>query len=187
SSRIADWRTPSGSLPNLRSDSFIALALLIVLFSAAASASVTPNYRLYTSVLGGGWSNAGNYFPHDEFYDGATKAAVASVADQARPGALVLTETPGLYSYYAQLIGRQDLIFMSLSDPTAVARVQPGDMVVYARGRRYFSNERVTAILVQYGLTPTVVNLGPIPAARVYLLNEVTAREIASVANMVGR
>lgn len=180
STRIAARHTNGPDRRKFGTDVFVALALITAIFSAAASASVTPNFRLYTSVVGGGWANAGDYFPHDEFYDGATKAIVSVVNEQAHPGALVLTETPGLYAYYSRLIGRDDLTFMSLSDPAAISRVKAGDIVVFARGRRYFSNERVTSIFVQYGLTSKVVNLGPVPAARVYLLNDPVAREIAS-------
>jgi hypothetical protein len=159
---------------------FASLAFVVLIFSAVASASVSPNFRLYTNALGGGWNRSGDYFPHDEFYDGATRDVVAIIAQKAAPGALVLTETPGLYAYYLRLAGRTDVEFASLSDPVSVARVRTGDLIVIARGRRYFSNERVTAILDRSGIAAVPINLGPVTAVRLFQLNDVTAKEIAS-------
>lgn len=156
---------------------FGALALA---FCLIASATATPVFRLYTNEIGGGWNRAGSYFPHDEFYDGATKETVASIIKHARPGTLTLTETPGLYTYYSRLLGRQDLRFLSLSDPAAVAQVRGSDFVVIARGRRYFSNERVAAILDRSGVEKAEIFLGPVPAVKIFRLDDNTAREIAT-------
>jgi 4-amino-4-deoxy-L-arabinose transferase-like glycosyltransferase len=163
----------------LRAPVYATIAAVVLIFSTYASASVAPHYRLYTSVLGGGWARAGDYFPHDEFYDGATRDVAAVIVQQARPGALVLTETPGLVGYYVQLQGRTDLRFASLSDAAAVAEAKAGDVITIARGRRYFSNERVSGILAGSGIVPVQVNLGPVPAVKVYVLDQAKAAEIA--------
>jgi hypothetical protein len=159
---------------------YVGWAAVALCFCVIASASATPIFRLYTNVIGGGWSQAGSYFPHDEFYDGATRDAVSIIVKGAPPGKLTLTETPGLYAYYAKVLGREDLRFSSLSDPAAVAQVKSGDYVAIARGRSYFSNARVRAILKQPGADMVEVYLGPVPAVRIYRLTESSAIEIAS-------
>ena len=156
------------------------LTAIVLCFSVVASASATPNFRLFTNVLGGGWQRAGSYFPHDEFYDGATRDVVAVIVKTAPLGKLTLTETPGLYTYYAKILGREDLKFLSLSDPAAVAQVRSGDYIVIARGRRYFSNEQVAAVLNHSNAEMVELYLGPVPAVRVYRLTENSAIEIAS-------
>jgi hypothetical protein len=44
--------------------------------------------------------------------------------------------------------------------------------VIIARGRRYFSNERVVAALEQSSTPAFRVSLGDVPAAAVYLLDK---------------
>lgn len=158
---------------------FGGLAALTLLFCVIGSAIATPFFRLTTNAIGGGWSHAGDYFPHDEFYDGASRDAVEVIAKNAPPGALTLTETPGLYAYYAKLLGRGDLKFLTLSDPTALAHVRGDSYIAFARGRRYYSNERVTAILTRSGPPVTEVFLGSVPAVKIFRLDDNTAREIA--------
>ncbi len=46
--------------------------------SAYAAAGSLPYYRLYTNALGGGAARAGDYFPHDEFYDAAVRDTAAA-------------------------------------------------------------------------------------------------------------
>jgi hypothetical protein len=121
-------------------------ALQLVLFAGFVTLPVldslawAPHYRLFTNSLGGGAAMAGKNFPHDEFYDGSTRDVLLSISADARPGAMVACETPGLFAYYADRIGRTDLTFISLSDKTKVIGLQDGDFVVLTQGRRYFSN-----------------------------------------------
>ncbi|HYY55863.1 MAG TPA: glycosyltransferase family 39 protein, partial [Pyrinomonadaceae bacterium] len=121
-----------------------ALAVIVIASSLLASASAAPHYRLYTNALGGGQERAGTFFPHDEFYDASMREAVSEVARRAQPGARVASETPSLVAYYAQLAGRSDLAPVSLSDKTAVSGLTEGDVIILARGRRYFSNDALT-------------------------------------------
>jgi hypothetical protein len=149
-----------------------AVALLFVLFSAYAATSVAPHYRLYTNALGGGAAAAGSYFPHDEFYDSATRETVAAFAAVAPPRARVASETPELVAHYAREAGRPDLVHVSLSDPAAIADFGAGDVVLVARGRRYFSNDAITRGLPARLRPLAEVNLGRVPAAQVFLLDE---------------
>jgi hypothetical protein len=157
------------------------LMALALAFPALASASVTPHYRLYTNVLGGGWERAGSYFPHDEFYDASVREAVTEVATHARPAAHVASETPGLVTYYARLAGRSDLVSVSLSDRTALSRLAPGDLIVVARGRRYFSNDALIKRLEASSAPLASVSLGGVPSVRIYALDEASLAAVSGV------
>jgi hypothetical protein len=148
-----------------------ALALVVLASSAYASLSASPHYRLYTSALGGGWERAGDYFPHDEFYDASTREIMEEVARLAAPGARVASETPELTAYYARLAGREDLRELSLSDRAAVREMREGDVIVVARGRRYFSNDELTASLRRTSKPKATVSLGRVPSAEIYVLD----------------
>jgi Dolichyl-phosphate-mannose-protein mannosyltransferase len=147
------------------------LALGVAASSAYASISSAPHYRLYTSALGGGPARAGTYFPHDEFYDATTREVAEELARIAAPGARVASETPELMAYYEQAAGRTDLRNLSLSDRAAVEGMGPGDVVVVARGRRYFSNDELTERLRRASKPAAEVSLGRVPAAQIYVLD----------------
>jgi hypothetical protein len=149
----------------------VALPLVVFALSAYASASAAPHYRLYTNVLGGGRESAGGYFPHDEFYDASTRETMAAVARLARPGARVASETPELTTHYARLAGRDDLQSVSLSNPSALAEFAEGDVVIVARGRRYFSNDALVSTLRTESLPAAEIALGGVPSVRVYVLD----------------
>jgi 4-amino-4-deoxy-L-arabinose transferase-like glycosyltransferase len=148
-----------------------AVALVVVAFSAFSAVTAAPHFRLYTNVLGGGHAAAGSYFPHDEFYDASTRETASAVSRLARPGATVASETPELFSYYARLAGRADLRSVSLSDREALGTLTEGDAVVVARGRRYFSNDRVVTRLGAEATPAARISLGDTPSARVYVLD----------------
>jgi hypothetical protein len=93
----------------------------------------------------------------------------------AATGARVASETPELSAYYARLAGREDLRELSLSDRAAVREMQPGDVVVVARGRRYFSNDELTAALRETSKPSATVSLGHVPSAEVYVLDAKSA------------
>jgi hypothetical protein len=157
------------------------VAVLALIFPAYASASVLPHYRLYTNLLGGGWERAGTYFPHDEFYDASVREAVADIGRSAPQGARVWSETPGLVSYYAQLAGRSDLLSLSLSDKGTWAQFSEGDLVIVARGRRYFSNDAVISQLQASGQPVASISLGGVPALRIYALDAASLAAVSSV------
>lgn len=147
-----------------------ALAALVVVCSLKVSVDSAPHFRLYTNALGGGVAKQGYYFSHDDFYDAGIREVMAEIARRARPGATVASETPGLASYYAQRAGRNDLVTVLLSDPNAVKQLSEGDFVIVARGRRYFSNEAITAALAASTEPVARVSVGNVPAVSIYQL-----------------
>jgi hypothetical protein len=158
-----------------------ALAASLLVASALASAESAPHYRLYMNALGGGPAHAGDYFPHDEFYDAQVRDTVDEIARRARPNARVASETPGLAAFYAQRAGRPDLTFVSLSDPPVLRELQPGDFLIVARGRRYFSNDALLNRLSQTAAPAFSVSLGQTKAADVYVVDDAILRAIADV------
>ncbi len=162
-----------------------ALALIMVVGSISALAKVAPHFRLYTNALGGGEAKMGFYFPHDEFYDSSVREVVNEIAKRAEPGAKVASETPGLAAYYAGQVNRADLIFVSISDPKALAQLQEGDFFVDARGRRYFSNEAIVSALKQAGPPAFTVSLGSVPSASIYLLDQKTQEVVAETSRQL--
>ncbi|HEX7176035.1 MAG TPA: glycosyltransferase family 39 protein [Pyrinomonadaceae bacterium] len=160
-----------GNSEDIRTYARAALAVVVVAFSAYASVSAAPFYRLYMTALGGGARAAGAYFPHDEFYDAALRDAAREVALLARPGAIVASETPELLNYYARLHGRDDLTSVSLSDREARDTLRAGDLAVVARGRRYFSNDALISDL-NVAEPAAVVSHGGVEAARIYVFDD---------------
>ena len=164
----------------LKSYAQLSVALAFIALSAVASLSYAPFYRLYTNELGGGRERAGSYFPHDEFYDGSVRDTAAAIARIARPHARVASETPGLLVHYAQLAGRHDLVSVSLSDQTALRDFTAGDLIVVARGRRYFSNDELVRALESVSQPVAQLLTGDVPATQLYVLDEASHRMIAA-------
>jgi hypothetical protein len=160
-----------------------ALVALVLASSLIASASAAPHYRLYTNVLGGGTERAGTYFPHDEFYDASMREAVGVIALDARQGARVASESPTLVAYYAQTFGRSDLVPVSLSDQNAVNQLSEGDVIIVARGRRYFSNDALTSKLQESATPAATLMLGSVPSVRIYVLDRAALAAISNVVN----
>jgi Dolichyl-phosphate-mannose-protein mannosyltransferase len=157
------------------------VAVLFIASSAYASASAMPHYRLYTNALGGGQERAGSYFPHDEFYDASMSEAARHIAAHARPGARVATEAPELFTHYAARAGRTDLVSISLSDRAALQKLTTGDIIVIARGRRYFSNDAIITKLEAAGQPVVNLSLGGVPSTRIFLLDEPALRAVSEV------
>jgi len=147
------------------------LAVIVIGSSVVNSSQAAPHFRLFTNLFGGGTARAGYYFPHDEFYDASMRDVIGEVARRARVGARVVSESPTLAAYYAQRAQRADLICVSLSDPDALKQLTPGDFVIIARGRRYFSNDAlINALYTQPPLLQ--FNLGPTPSATLYQVDQ---------------
>ncbi|MGI9107600.1 MAG: glycosyltransferase family 39 protein [Pyrinomonadaceae bacterium] len=159
------------------------VALCFIACSAYASAGAMPHYRLYTNALGGGPERAGSYFPHDEFYDASMREAAHYIAASARRGAGVASEAPILFTYYAQRAGRHDLVSVSLSDRAALQRLSAGDIVIVARGRRYFSNDALVTKLKTVSEPGGRLSLGVVPSLLIYTLDENSLQSIAGVIN----
>ena len=157
------------------------IAILLIAASAFASAGAMPHYRLYTNVLGGGQQRAGSYFPHDEFYDASMREAARYIAASARPGARVASEAPELFTHYAVLAGRNDIVSLSLSDRKAIPNLTAGDIIIAARGRRYFSNDALLTKVYATIQPVATLSLGGVPSTHIYLLDENARLAIAEV------
>lgn len=159
-----------------------AMASLLVIFSALASAGAMPHYRLFTNMAGGGAAKGGAYFTQDDLYDAEIKLVMQEIALRARPRAQVATETPTVCAFYAAQSKRPDLACVSLSDANSIRGLNDGDFVVAARGRHYFSNDAVWAELEKSSKPSFSVPFGQINAADVYILDQTLAERIRAVA-----
>lgn len=159
-----------------------ALAGVLVIFAALASASAVPHYRLFTNFIGGGAANAGAYFPQDDFYDAEIGEVVNEIARRAKPQAQVASESPTVCDHYAEKLNRSDLSCVSLSDAAAIKKLGEGDFIVEALGRHYFSNDAVLAALHLSSKPAFNISVGKIPAADVYVLDQAALAGLANVA-----
>lgn len=144
-------------------------AVFAILFFVSAAAN--PHYRLFTNTFGGGDAESGSYFPHDEFYDLSSKDAAQQIAGIAPKGAKAASETPGLLKYYLEKAGRGDIETVSLSDKKEVSLLKSGDIILVAKGRRYFSNDAIINYLnkTEYSRMTSVKG---IETARIYQIDE---------------
>lgn len=145
------------------------LAVIVIAASVINSMQAAPHFRLFTNSLGGGTARAGYYFPHDEFYDASMRDAIIEIAHRARPGARVVSESPSLAAYYAERALRPDLVCTSMSDPDAMQQLGPGDFIIVARGRRYFSNDAILSTLRDHATPVAEFTLGTVPSAKIYI------------------
>ncbi|HKO99288.1 MAG TPA: glycosyltransferase family 39 protein [Pyrinomonadaceae bacterium] len=162
-----------------------AVGVVVILTSLKATVDASPHFRLYTNALGGGWANAGHFFPHDEFYDASIKDAVFEIAKRAKPGAKIASETPTVATYYAQRANRPDMVCVSLSDPEVLKQLNEGDFIVDARGRRYFSNELVLTRLREVATPSFQLSLGQVHSASVYVVDQRSRDVIVETANQL--
>ena len=160
------------------------LAVIVIAASVINSVQAAPHFRLFTNSVGGGTTWAGYYFPHDEFYDASMRDVMTEIATRARPGARVVSESPSLASYYAEREARPDLVFVSLSDPDALKQLTVGDFIIIARGRRYFSNDTLTSTLRDDATPIANLNLGPVPSAKIYQLDQ---QSLAILSKVIGQ
>ena len=166
--RLRSLSANDGLAPYVRS----ALAALVIIAPVATSIHASPHFRLYTNWLGGGMARAGYFFPHDEFYDASMRDVIGEIAKRAPIGAQVASESQILATYYAERVNRTDLVFVSISDPASLSRLKVGDFLIDARGRRYFSNDKILTELRQSVAPSFTDKLGGVPSADVYVLDE---------------
>jgi hypothetical protein len=155
-----------------------ALAVVAISCSVIDAVEATPNFRLFTNSLGGGVARAGNYFPHDEFYDASMRDTIVEIGRRAKNGARVASESPLLASYYAQRDGRPDLVCVSLSDPEGLKQLAVGDYVIVARGRRYFSNDALIMSLASNAKPYFQMSLKTVHSVDVYVIDETLLKVI---------
>jgi hypothetical protein len=177
---IANRLAAFGGLTGLKHYVPAALAVIVIAGAVVSSIQAAPHFRLFTNTIGGGMEWAGYYFPHDEFYDASMRDAIAEIARRAEPGARVASESPSLAAHYAERSQRPDLICVSLSDPAAVKQLRPGDFVIIARGRRYFSNDALINTLRNYSTALTNLTLAQVPSAKIYQLDDNSLAALSS-------
>ncbi|MGE3465651.1 MAG: hypothetical protein AB7J13_01855, partial [Pyrinomonadaceae bacterium] len=178
---LAKWAAERMSDQRVAAGVQIVLLIAVIAVPVARSLSASPHFRLYTNIVGGGSAAAGNYFPHDEFYDATTRQIIAAIGNSAAPNALVACETPALFEHYAARIGRADLKIISISDEVAMQALRADDFVADAKGRRYFSNKAYVDYL--HNIQPyAVIMAGQTPSASVYKLDAATAAVLRSMA-----
>ena len=148
------------------------LAVVVIGASVISSLQAAPHFRLFTNSIGGGTARAGYYFPHDEFYDASMRDVIAEIATSARSGSRVVSESPSLAAYYAERAGRPDLRCLSMSDPETLQQLEPGDFVIVARGRRYFSNDAIVSALRDHAAPVAELKLGIVPSAKIYEVDQ---------------
>ena len=148
-----------------------ALPTVIVAASLWSAVQAAPHYRLYVNELTGA-ARAGALFPQDEFYDAYMQPALAEIAKQAQPKTRVASELQTVATYYAARSGRTDLASLELSDPADLAQLRPGDFVIDARGRTYFSNQAMLMRLRSASKPAFTISVGKVPAADVYVLDD---------------
>jgi len=148
------------------------LVVVVIGASVISSLQAAPHFRLFTNSIGGGTARAGYYFPHDEFYDASMRDVIAEIATSARSGSRVVSESPSLAAYYAERAGRPDLRCLSMSDPETLQHLEPGDFVIVARGRRYFSNDAIVSALRGHAAPVAELKLGVVPSAKIYEVDQ---------------
>ena len=156
------------------------LPAIMIAASFVAAVSVAPHYRLYTNAFAEN-SDARFYFPHDEFYDTSTRETVFEISKLARQNAVVAVETPTLFEYYANKIGREDLKFISLSEKSETVNLSANDFIVDTKGRRYFSNGNYFNYL-ENSVKPTAeIKIGEIISAKIYQIDETSILQIRDI------
>lgn len=154
------------------------LPAVVVLFSLWSAVVAAPHYRFHVNAIGARKISGGDVFPQDEFYDAYMQEVLMEIAKRARPAAHVANEIPTVGAYYAKRAGRSDLVSVELSDPAEVAKLQPGDFVIDARGRTYFSNQAMLLRLRQNSRPAFSVSVGSFPAANIYVLDQTALRAL---------
>ena len=160
----------------------IVLLVTVVVVPLYNSVTASPHFRLFTNSIGTHFAPAGSYFPHDEFYDASTREIVAEIAPRARPQAVVACETPTVFEYYAHKIGREDLVFISLSDREKVRTLSAGDIVVAAKGRNYLSNAAFVGYLANSATPAAETTIAGITSAEIYQLGTADAIALRALA-----
>ena len=141
--------------------------LLVVMMSAWSAIHAAPHYRLYYNPIAGGRL----WFPQDDFYDAYMQQTMADIAERAALNARVAGEIPNVCGYYANRANRPDLRCLELSDPDHLKQLEPGDFVIDARGRTYFSNQAMLTRMRSASKPAFNIAVGQVPAADVYVLD----------------
>jgi hypothetical protein len=91
--------------------------------------SASPFYSLFRNAVGERIAVAGATFP-EEAYDYGVREAVAAIAEDAEPSAVVVSDAPAVVAYYLKASGRTDLDIRSLSSQGIPYGRQPSWVIV---------------------------------------------------------
>lgn len=144
------------------------LPLVLIAASVWSAVHAAPHYRLYSNPVAG----ERLLFPQDDLYDAYMQDTMSEISKRAAPNSRVASEIPNTAAYYAQRANRPDLISLELSDPEALKQLQPGDFVIDARGRTYFSNQAMLMRLRGAAKPAFSISVAQTPAADIYLLDQ---------------
>jgi hypothetical protein len=92
------------------------------------------------SARGGGDARVDDYDPHCDYFDAGVREAVQAIAARAEPGAEVASETGWLVRYYADQVGRTDLVDTAILPHTGCVHGRVC-YVIAQSGRHYWHNE----------------------------------------------
>jgi len=165
---FAQWCTRLFHNQSIKIYAHALIPLLVVVLTIWSAVHAAPHYRLYYNPIAGGRL----LFPQDDFYDAYMQQTMVEVAQRASRNAQVASEIPNVCTYYASRANRPDLQCLELSDPKDFLRLQPGDFVIDARGRTYFSNQAMLMRLRSAGKPAFGISVGAMPAGDVYILDQ---------------
>jgi 4-amino-4-deoxy-L-arabinose transferase-like glycosyltransferase len=148
----------------------VAAAALTVCISGTfvAEQFAAPFHSLFRNAIGEVLAPAGATFP-EETYDFGVREAVAAIAPIAQPGAAIVSDAPGVVSYYVGLKGRTDLHVRSLSADGLPRDGRPSFVIVQPE-HLTFENQELVVRLTQAGSPWRVFRAADAIAARVYVV-----------------
>jgi predicted membrane-bound dolichyl-phosphate-mannose-protein mannosyltransferase len=144
------------------------IPLVVILASLWAAVTAAPHYRQYGNALAGDRM----LFPQDDLYDAYMQQTMFEIVKRATPGARVASELQNVAQYYATRANRSDLVCLELSDTDDLKQLQPGDFVIDARGRTYFSNQAMLMRLRAVSKPAFTISVGSVPAVDVYVMDQ---------------
>ncbi len=107
-----------------------AVALIVCIsgpFLAQQGAAQFPS--LFRNAIGERLAHAGTMFP-EEAYDYGVREAVNAIVAAAPPGAVIVSDAPGVVTYYLERSGRSDLDVRSLSADALPLGTRPAFVIV---------------------------------------------------------
>ncbi len=159
--------------PHARLAAAALAAAVVVLPATVELHAVGPYYGLVQNMAGALVAPRGSLFPDDELYDTGVREAVAAVARQAAPGAVVCSDSVSVVAEYLREAGRPDLESRSIAhDGLPMRPVET--WVLVQDGHTYFENAGVIEQLRRRLRPWREIAAAGVPAVQVFRL---TARE----------
>jgi hypothetical protein len=109
------WLLRKGWLSPVTRVSVATLAVAVVIAGLVmAPTAAAPYYSLFQNSIGARHATSAATFP-EETYDFGVREAVAAIATEAEPSAVIVTDAPAVAAHYLEGSGRSDLRVRSLS------------------------------------------------------------------------